>query len=1031
MVSIKDAWKRLGVLSLSALVLALSVVCTLPAFSQTDGPTQNLFSAVHVNDMAAIKSAIAAGADLAAKNADGRTAADVAVDKGHFIIVHHLLSARSAKLSLRRALALTPVNLKDRLRKKPNRSWTKAASKFFSKSTTSLPLPKTKPLAPLRPDTVTRVSEVLAPVVAKKAKSKPVFRGKAFKDRIPPRKPSRFVEPMTAAADFGKSPGVEKPDATHIKPLKVSGLFARSAVEAPKKPIVDETSGLPNPVAAVGNFFSSLGDLVSPDDETTKADVAKPVSNTSKKKAAKTSKPKKPTKTNKKSAPERTLRRIQDLLGDAPKEDAFGLPIIDAKPTRKAPIKNAADRILDRLVRVGDKKASDKKTAYLDDKPGPETGPSRDFTEQDRKIVPVSTTLQMRLKRLGDAVSRNVQVDTDAVLRRGRSPTVDEMLRLTEQRQKVPHTTVLTSPSPTDTYPQIVNPTVERAPPRPEEWIKHRQTPVDRFFDRLKGIKQLEEDQENEYGIPSGKQLAFIDGQNSEKQPTMETEDPSVLDRMVDFFDAIKTQPEVSKPVRTVVHVAPEYRSSPSARAVPKEGLAPEIKNLKAFGTEDETKPSQQPGTIEPLFLDQLAGLFNEEEKVAQLEGWKAEIKTDKPFPGGGELMQKVFEKQTVDPWIKTVELNVGEGKGPVDEVQAPALGRSGGKRYVMAKKAYGDPLREPQITKAETQKKTFFRRLTKLVQPKDLVPLERESLLLEQDEKLSTAHDASGGGFEDASRTGTDAKTYWPITKLIKPDPAPQTVRSQKALTRTTLTDVTLSMGQSVHLENMYPPGKDGTDPENFCVKKNRGTTLFCIDPVDWAGDIKSSFMIATILYTGPMAIVRYDQAQASRLHALFTSTDFDKIAAHYQKRFGEPTEILKRIIAPLAKPRQDNPTISWRSLDSKTNAITVLEIRKYDDTRGGFPDTNRGAVMLYSTTSPSIFPQVSSHELMRLKRIVDITQTEAEKVASEEEVSKNAPASPAVKAAPSRKVQEVSLDELQGSTPAPIPNPEEFEKP
>ena len=134
MVSIKDAWKRLGVLSLSALVLALSVVCTLPAFSQTDGPTQNLFSAVHVNDIAAIKSAIAAGADLAAKNADGRTAADVAVDKGHFIIVHHLLSARSAKLSLRRALALAPINPKDRLRKKPKRSRTKAASKFFSKS---------------------------------------------------------------------------------------------------------------------------------------------------------------------------------------------------------------------------------------------------------------------------------------------------------------------------------------------------------------------------------------------------------------------------------------------------------------------------------------------------------------------------------------------------------------------------------------------------------------------------------------------------------------------------------------------------------------------------------------------------------------------------------------------------------------------------------------------------------------------------------------------------------------------------------
>ena len=64
------------------------------------------------------------------------------------------------------------------------------------------------------------------------------------------------------------------------------------------------------------------------------------------------------------------------------------------------------------------------------------------------------------------------------------------------------------------------------------------------------------------------------------------------------------------------------------------------------------------------------------------------------------------------------------------------------------------------------------------------------------------------------------------------------------------------------------------------------------------------------------------------------------------------------------------DNPTVTWRSRDSRTNVISVLEIRKFDDSRGGFPDTNRGAVMLYHYNAPSIFPQVSSHELMRLRR-------------------------------------------------------------
>mgnify|MGYP007026212629 CR=1 FL=1 len=43
-------------------------------------------------------------------------------------------------------------------------------------------------------------------------------------------------------------------------------------------------------------------------------------------------------------------------------------------------------------------------------------------------------------------------------------------------------------------------------------------------------------------------------------------------------------------------------------------------------------------------------------------------------------------------------------------------------------------------------------------------------------------------------------------------------------------------------------------------------------------------------------------------------------------------------------------------------------MEIRKYDDSRGGFPDTKRGAIMLYHTWSEPIFPQLSATELMLL---------------------------------------------------------------
>ena len=68
------------------------------------------------------------------------------------------------------------------------------------------------------------------------------------------------------------------------------------------------------------------------------------------------------------------------------------------------------------------------------------------------------------------------------------------------------------------------------------------------------------------------------------------------------------------------------------------------------------------------------------------------------------------------------------------------------------------------------------------------------------------------------------------------------------------------LSLGESVTLENTLPPQQDGIDPLNSCVKKNHGTTLFCIEPVDWPQDLRPAFVVPTILYTGPSAITRYD---------------------------------------------------------------------------------------------------------------------------------------------------------------------------
>ena len=57
--------------------------------------SQRLFEAVFNNDMAAVQSAVTAGADINVRNDWGVTATDLAVDRGYFEIAHYLLSVRN------------------------------------------------------------------------------------------------------------------------------------------------------------------------------------------------------------------------------------------------------------------------------------------------------------------------------------------------------------------------------------------------------------------------------------------------------------------------------------------------------------------------------------------------------------------------------------------------------------------------------------------------------------------------------------------------------------------------------------------------------------------------------------------------------------------------------------------------------------------------------------------------------------------------------------------------------------------------
>jgi hypothetical protein len=183
-------------------------------------------------------------------------------------------------------------------------------------------------------------------------------------------------------------------------------------------------------------------------------------------------------------------------------------------------------------------------------------------------------------------------------------------------------------------------------------------------------------------------------------------------------------------------------------------------------------------------------------------------------------------------------------------------------------------------------------------------------------------------------------------------------------------LPDGVLSLGQSVRLAAEIPPEPREPDGSRRCLRKQRGTVQFCIEPVDWPPGLESRMRISSVMYQGARAIVRYDEGRASRVHSLFPANAFGEIVAYYRARFGTPDEAGEHQITPFAQPRRGNMTVVWRRLDPATERHTTLEIRNFDDARGGFPDLRHGAILLYDEASPPIFPVLSTLDLMPTRR-------------------------------------------------------------
>jgi len=240
--------------------------------------------------------------------------------------------------------------------------------------------------------------------------------------------------------------------------------------------------------------------------------------------------------------------------------------------------------------------------------------------------------------------------------------------------------------------------------------------------------------------------------------------------------------------------------------------------------------------------------------------------------------------------------------------------------------------------------------------------------------------------GLLESTSEDVNGTKGWDVTKVEGADiPGEVVLLSEIEPTGEILDGVELALGSDTVIGQEVGETRikllDQESIHKPCIAKNGTETIFCIDTVSWPFELEESFLVDTIMYQGTRAVARYDAGRATNFHSLFRTEAFENVIGYYTNRYGQPSEVIERAIAPLAAPRQENPTYLWQSREPGTDTVTTLEIRKFDDAQPGFPDTKRGVLMLYRSHAKPIFPQLSQLELMVLKadEVVPVESTES----------------------------------------------------
>lgn len=1011
-------------------VLAIALLAGMPGAARAaEAPlaTRHLLEAVLRNDIASVRAAVADGADLAGKNARGATAAEIAVDLGHVEIANYLLAL--TQLRKGETPPTLPANLPSVAVEKADSevTGTDAAGERETprvKAPARFPLPPEKPtaLASPAPET-TAPPAALAAMATAAAPAAPNAEPAAKPAGIDaPYDPSRFLQGLTSKpAKKEEAAPDNQVAALPVTPLPArdaEALVSRAMTPSPQAKQDEPPSAPASPAAPPQADIQAA----PPPKETSEAPkesaaptpMAMPSPETSPAVAETTTAAPEieipaPLPTEPKPSAEISSSVPPLLPPPAPpaRDDNLADPAPVAAPTTpepaaapEAPSATAVDRIVDALA--GRMKAGEPSAASTtpDRPPEPPTGDSPAARLIDRmqqtvsgeKTAPPAKDIEKPAPTAGrprenETADKNAAVEPPPTERPDwtatPAPAAAEPTKpsATEPAKPVPGKQAVAEASDAGTTPREssgffgrlfgtiteLNPFAARreaAPPKPVA--------------EAKPTPEAKPAPARDTGPTLPPPTALLERQQTEKREQAAERPPP-------------KQPESRAAPQTPKPAESNPAEPKAAAAAPKDD--DRIRDPRALGDEnayrsknmfqrlaewlegkDDSKPRFKPLPAELLQAERAAARATQR---ALRDDQAAQTAKDKDPASWSPTVEKAGAPRT-EPQLAEATPGTAKPPGatwaPTVEKNAPGTGTPSpaGSLFGLGGSAAPPPTidgpaaDEPASTAAPANAPSLFGMGAK--PPADG----------QQQAALPPPADSGGlfgvGGGTTPAKDAKPAQAApgqpWNVTSVEQADKKPPLVRADPALPQALPVGAGFAFGNALTLGKIPPDTRAEAEKGRSCIEKQGVGVAFCIEPPLWPKAMEPTFVVSTILYTGPMAIVRYDGGIATRMQALFPTEEFEKVVAYFNQRYGQPSEYWTRSIAPLAAARRDNPTQTWRARHPKTGEVMTLEVRKYDDTRGGFPDTKRGVVMLYIHNAKPIFPQVSSLELMRLRR-------------------------------------------------------------